>query len=671
MAEGDSGSVVVLPNKADILHTAPLPQYDSISAKAYTAMLKRDRNEKAMALICSPSIPVRTELLDGLRSFPPSGLMNVIDWGIVDWPEEGRRRLAVIVERPEGDRVMPTLGSPIKPMDEQEIISVVVQPLLPTLKELAGRNLPHRGIRPTNMFYADAARRSIVLGEAFSAPPAYDQPDFMEPIESAQADPSARGRGTIQDDLYALGVSLLMLYLGRAPATDSGSEDLVGNKINNGSYPALVGTYRIAGGMVEILRGLLADDVKERWTIGDIEAWAGGRRLTPKQPKVPARASRPLNFAGEDHFNVRSLAHAYGRNWELAPSSIRSTNFENWLRRTLLDEERINALTRMVGPLSGLATGAAASEPERLASRVSIVLDTSAPLRYKGLGVSPDGIGTAIALSVGQPLRRQVLIEIIIARLMVPWVQSQSLLRSDLIGIQNVYERMSTLISQPAPGYGYERCMYELNPNLPCQSPLVDRLYVVEPTELMQGLERAAQSRDRPKFPMDRHIAGFIGARGKQVADSALRPLSEREGSANHAIGLIRLLGVVQVSTKVGALPSLAEWAIELLEPAILAYYNRHRQQALREQLATVVKKGMLIELLRPFDDATAIERDRRGYNQAAFNYARTVTQIANLEREAADNRAAAQLMGEQAAAVTSGVIGTVAASVITLLNVL
>ena len=309
MAQG--GRPILLEGRLEVHADAPLPAYDSPTAKSYSATETRNQGARLMALVCDPRMPQRMDFLSQIGSFVPTGMIKMIAHGVVDWYPENRRKLVAIIELPGGERVFSTMNAAVKAMDDTELTRVILVELLPVLKELQTRRLTHRAIRPTNLFFSDNSRQHIMLGEGFTSPPAYDQPAFMETIESAMADPAARGNGRFGEDLYALGATSLMLNLGRNPAAEVGSNELLANKINDGSYSALVGSYRITGPIIEVLRGLLMDDVKERWTLNDLDLWVNGKRLTPKQPKILARASRPLSFGGEDHLNLRSLSFGF------------------------------------------------------------------------------------------------------------------------------------------------------------------------------------------------------------------------------------------------------------------------------------------------------------------------------------------------------------------------
>ena len=114
-------------------------------------------------------------------------LINPVDAGTVDWPESGGRRFVIVFELNFGERVCPSPDTTIEPLHEDTVVRAFIRPLMPLLKELSNRYIPHRAIRADNLFYADGSRQTMMLGECVSAPPSISQPVAYEPIDSAMA----------------------------------------------------------------------------------------------------------------------------------------------------------------------------------------------------------------------------------------------------------------------------------------------------------------------------------------------------------------------------------------------------------------------------------------------------------------------------------------------------
>jgi serine/threonine protein kinase len=208
------------------------------------------------------------------------------------------KKIVFILENPGGRRLMNSLNDTRDQMTEEQITRAVIAPLASAMRELSSRAIVHGDIRPTNIFLRDQGTSGIMLGECVSAVTSFGQAPLLLTIERAMAQPSGRGVGTTADDLYALGVTILLLFMGRNPVRQLDDEAMLQAKIDRGTYPALVGTSRISLNLMEPLRGMLADDPKLRWSLNDLELWLSGRRLSPRQPQVPRKASRPFDFAG-------------------------------------------------------------------------------------------------------------------------------------------------------------------------------------------------------------------------------------------------------------------------------------------------------------------------------------------------------------------------------------
>jgi len=151
----------------------------------------------------------------------------------------------------------------------------VVKSLVHALLDMRDADIVHGNIRPSNMFAIGPAGGvdRVILGECLSTPSSYAQPAMFETIERAMADPIGRGPPVIDDDLYALGVSLAVILRHRDPMEGFTDEQIINHKIDQGSYIALTGKDRFSGDILELLRGLLNDDRVQRWNLEDRGGW--------------------------------------------------------------------------------------------------------------------------------------------------------------------------------------------------------------------------------------------------------------------------------------------------------------------------------------------------------------------------------------------------------------
>ena len=153
---------------------------------------------------------------------------------------------------------------------------------------MAGHKVTHRAVRADNIFFMDKERKTVVLGDCVTAPPGADNPPVFETIERSMASPGGRGKGNFTDDLFALAVSMVFIVQGSNPVSALSEDELVIARVVQGSYATISVGTRIPMALLEPLRGLLSDNLDERWTMEELGLWLDGQRLTPLQ-KRPSR----------------------------------------------------------------------------------------------------------------------------------------------------------------------------------------------------------------------------------------------------------------------------------------------------------------------------------------------------------------------------------------------
>lgn len=666
-APKSSGGAPVLQGRYTVYPNKPLPELNTPTAHAFLAEDRRDPKRPLFALICRPNLPPRTNVMRSLKGVQTPGLLQLVEWGAALWPPAGRHCMMVVYDRPTGGRVMTTLNAEIRRYEDWEVSKKLVAPLTAAVKELAARGVTHRAIRPTNMFYMTGDRDSIVLGDCVTAPPGFDQPAMFETIESGMAQFAGRGSGTYGNDLYSLGVSLVLLLLGHNPVAAQDDEAILRSKVANGSYSALVADERLPLSSIELLRGLLCDDPDERWTTESLELWLSGRRLSPIQAKLPKRAQRGFPFNGREYNTARDIGMAFTRHWDEAIPVVLEGKLELWLRRALEDKDRAEGVAAAVRNVTGSLNDRRVAADVMLA-KVCMVLDPTAPIRYKGLHVMPDGFGPALAWMVAEQRDLKLLIECLAREVPKLWLSEREKYSPENTILEQNFRELRDFLKSTAIGAGIERCLYVLNETLPNQSPLVSEDYVVEIREVLPALDRAAKRSDHRSWPCDRHIVAYLACHLNYDITKQLQALNDPD-PAMSTLGMLNLFAILQWRLGPPELFGLTSWVGGLLGPVINSYHSRERRRAVEREIPHLVRQGSLLELYRFVDAPEERQKDATGFAWAQAEWAAAEQEVADLESAKTTRDETAVRIGKQTAATTSVVIGLFTMTILTIME--
>ncbi|NVK19119.1 MAG: serine/threonine protein kinase [Methylocystaceae bacterium] len=625
-----------------------IPELSTPSAKAYHTEDKRNTERKLFALVCPPFLGPRTGVMDVLKGASIRGAMSLVDWGIVHWPTMNQRTIAVIYERPGGGRLLDHLGQ----INQHEMVRKIIEPLCHALQEFATRGVSHRQIRPSNLFFLDGSLDRLVLGDCTTVPPGYDQPTLFETIERGCAPSSGRGAGDVSDDMYALGVTILFALVGGNPVPHFRTDDdILYSKMYEGSYATLIGQEPVPVNMLEALRGMLSDDEHERWGLEQLDLWINGRRLTPMQKKAAPKAKRSIEYAGRDHFNTKTLSLAVSRMPSHVDRLVKDDLLETWLKRDMENSDLSAAASNAIHMAQSQG-----GDKDLLAARISIVLDPSLPIRYKDCWCMPDGFGTALANSILQKGNANTPVELITRGLPRAWFDAQDTYNPVYVALEKNFDQLQDFVQDRKIGYGIERCLYETNPTLPCQSPLLADEFVMNIKDLMPALERVSAKIDKKQRPIDRHIVAFIAARLNQNIDPHIKAVGdEREEIAT--LGMLSLLALVQWRTKSGNLMGFTSWVGAHMGPAIKAFHSRSIREELEKEVPKLIRKGNLADLFNLLDNAEKRAQDQMDFDEACAEFKEAEDEINDIEGGASALQKNSNRLGQQAAAMTSIVI--------------
>ena len=646
-----SVGVVSVKDRYDINMDSPMPVFDSPPAFAFKATTRRDKRD-LIALICDPKLPPRIDVIPTMQRVDQTGTLRLVDWDIVDWAPENRRCPVILFERPHGGRVFPSKDQSRTPLSEDMVTRNFLQNAVVTLHDLHTLNETHRAIRPENLFFADELETQIVLGECVSSPSAVMQPLVCETIENCLSAPGGRGEGSKHHDMYSLGVCVLALLTGQYPCRTILDDQLIRDKFALGSYAAIVRQNRVSLTMMEVLRGLLNDDMKERWTIDDLALWIDGRRLSPKQQVLPGKATRPFVVNEQEYQTARELAYGFWRHWDHAAEPIIDGSLDGWLRRSLGDESKIDAVN--------LAKAAGELDKDRLTARTIIALDPGGPIRLRDLATTVGGMGAFIGIYADDAEARNLFAQAVTLGLTGFWMEQQLVTRPENVVASARIEKARATLVRGGLGYGLERVIHDLNENYPCRSPIFERDYVPTLEHLLPALERAAEEQgENLRRLVDRDIAAFIGSNFRRAISAELRDMDAPD-PATRIIGQIRLLGMVQEAVdRQSTLTHLCRAAARLSKPAVDRFNSRELRKRAFTRLAKAVKGGKLGAMLEMIDNPRELELDARAFKLATNEYTKSVADSLALERDIADQDKIAGNVGGQISSGLAGLLAT------------
>lgn len=629
------------------------PDIASPGTKAYEAKDRRLTTEQ-FALLCGRSGIPRVTMIGSYKNLRNTNIVKLLDAGIIDWAPEKRQRFALIFEKPLGKKILETPESHPAAIPEEKLVPSVIRPVLSLLSDMKNVDLVHGSINIGNAYMTGAAgSETIVVGECLSSSPFMWQSPMYESITRSMAKPSGRGTGSIKDDLYALGVCVSMLARGENLLLGKTPEQIIAEKLESGSYGAIVGRDRVPGGVAEFLRGVLNDDENQRWDIDDANRWLEGRRLTPKPPpRGASKAARPLVFKEKQHWDLRSAAYAFSQDIPAAAVAVGQTDFEQWVRRSFDDKS-------LLARIEKVWEREKSSPPERIVSFICMAMDPFAPARYKNMSLFPSGLGTALAEAITRNENIPIYGELLVQQILNNWVSQIFEELPDAAGVLAMLEKCRNALSQKMPGYGLERVLYLLNNEVSCLSPMLKDFFVLMPGSLLLALEEISKRPDRPETMLDRHMIAFISVREPKMIDPHMGYVNSSD-LGTRIIGILRTLAYIQRRFSIGPVPGVGNWLISMTPPVIDMLNDRDLRNEMTRRVNRLTDTGNLVALLELMDNSITIQNDAYYYALARQEYGSLVQEKEEIEGYLKKRKYFGQATGRQVAMIFSSLLSVI-----------
>ncbi|MCP4393660.1 MAG: hypothetical protein GY804_05260 [Alphaproteobacteria bacterium] len=653
IAEND---FILIKNRYKVSTSDHLKELDLPHARAFAVIDTKRTEFNMFAYICNPDFPIREKTTNNMVNIKSSGILSFIEMEDVYWPPQRRYCMIVIYERPMGGKVMPSINAKIEPFTDKDVINSLLPAIAETLKDFSFKGITHRSIRPDNLFYMDKEKNKIVIGDCITAPPAYDQPICVETIASGCCMPSGRGNGNISNDYYSLGATLAILIAGSSPANNEKDNELITNKIKQGSFFVLAAHNKLSVAMVELLRGLLTDDSTSRWKYEDLSLWLEGRRATPLHGRIEPNAQRSFSFNGQEYFTIRELAVSFAENWFSSASIIKSKHFQIWVKRGLKNDILSEHLEELISKAEQLGT-----TDDVFVAQACMLFDPLAPIRYKDISFMANSLGEAFAISLKDSDKLNQVIAALNNELIEYWHEAQGIYNPRATTLDTSKARsfavLRNFLQQKGLGTGVARCLYELNPVFPCQSELVKRYYVNHPNRLLMAIDKAAKKANKEEeLPIDNHIAAFILTHFKRNVDNQFKALNNPNEKTSHA-GLLSLYALLQWQYGPKKLPNLISWLGGLIKPIIGSYHSKNIRKKIEKSIPTTIRQGSITDLYTLLDNPAMRENDWKNFLRAKKDYSKIEHYIERVVHEETGNSHMPHIIGQQVAAIISVVI--------------
>lgn len=651
------GDPVLLKGEIEIYPDRRLAHLDQGPSKAYAA---RGRNgEAAVAYVCIKHLVPRISAAAKYNGITNPYMPKLLGSGVVDWNIDRQQKYVFVYENKLGRAVQMPGTANAMGWKADAVLSTVLKNIVPALRDMRDSDFVHGNIRATNIFDGGSTNNDrIMLGECLSLPPSYMQPPIYMTIERALADPIARGESTYDDDMFAFGVALGIMMRQHDPLEGMTEQEMLEFRIENSSFTAITGKDRFNGTILELLRGLLHDDVRLRWSIDDVMSWMEGNRINPKQTALPkAKASRPIEFSGKKYIKPAMLAADLHTNPAHCVQIVENSEMRQWINRSLQDQVLEKRFEDAVLKSADASAGVAA---DKMASFVAMALAPTYPIMYRGLKFMPDGFGRSMIDAFAMRKDLNIYTDVINQQVVLTWVDNVDAATAVDVGqIIGKYDSCKGFLRQNMIGYGIERCMYFMVPEAPCYSERLKDYYVRSAEELIEAYEHMSTRPGRPEYFFDRHIVSFLSVRDRGVIDPYLPDLASEDRNRK-VLGVLRTLATIQKRGRMVVMPGLSAWLSDFIEPVFQRFHDRELRVELKSKLVKLRDKGDLVKIATLVDNPTMVAEDYKLYLQAIRDYAALRKEFNETEYALENDKNYGHAAGRQFSCLVSGVIAVI-----------
>ena len=592
-------NIFLLKERFEINFQEPLTDLNTNGAEAFDAKDNITPQRALFALICSNETSPRLSYLAYLKSIDSPNILKLVEYGIIK-KDNGEEAVALIYQKPTGPRADSFIQN-LNGLNTQNFESLSLS-LLSACDVLKTFGLTHRAIRTNNVFYKDASRKELVLGDCLASFPSFHQPLHYETIENMLCDPQSRGNGLYEHDIYACGVVLLEIVTNHLFSTNAPAIEQVKQKLKNTSFSYLSSDEKIYAQTAIVLRALLDDTPENRCNLVHVNNYYEGKTSSLSSGESIDRSNRALIINGEKCYTTKSVAINMLLYPDFGIEVIQSGKLLDWIKVGLENEKLYNKLEKMISLNKE-------ENKKDLLYKICISLDSSLPLKNADGFLFPTGIAKTIFYNKRKSLPLTSLQNLLSSDIIKTWYQEQPYLRAP----SNIGD-FKTYVSRNDLGYGFDRIMYDTDEDLPCLSPLVDKHFVNNLSRLLKALN--SFKGDYQTIPFDKNIIAYLRCKMGKKIDGIITDINANQDVLKFS-GILRLYANIQNKNGPAQLPNLTQWLINISKPIVYSYHNIKYQKFLEQELIKTSKSGKIIDVVEILENEEARIKDRSDFSDA------------------------------------------------------
>lgn len=588
--------------------------------------------ESCYVIILKNNQPSR--LLDALKLVGKKSkfFTNVLSVEIVEFSDAKKRSLCILIEKPKGvsfEKYIEKKGS----LEEFKIAYDILPPIIKAINFLSSNGVTHGSINPKNIYIDN--HQHIVVSQCFSELCGYSQEPIYEPVDIATTSAVGKRSDDVRVDYYALGVFAVYLNSSRKITKELSLDQIIEMKFQEGTYNFITKNLKFDLYFQDFLRGVINDNLFKIWDKSKINRWSQGKVFNLLSPINTAVTNRPIVFKDVTYYNYKYFSYILYKNWEEAKKFIYGSEILRWVDA---NKNYINNAKNFKFLVSKFSTTSRISQSSNLNAdivlmKVLLIIDPEAPIRYKNFSLYINSLGNLLSYYYIKDIEsyNNTIFEIIQSGIHL-FIRENSLSskygynKDDLsrLGKLNFYLKKNTL------GFGKERCFYESNYGLSCQSPLFGGNFIFSEKECLLALENHP---DIQSLVIDSHVICFLSKHLDLLVDIFFPQLSAFPRFANESqITKLCIIANAQRLSQIRSLSNLTNRFKNKFQEMFLEYLvSKSLRKKLIESLSKVSEEGDLSKLLKFIISNKFLYKNKYGFISAKEIYKNNAINILHL----------------------------------------